>query len=654
MKQVHLIFKTHLDLGFTDTAARVTERYLDEFIPRALDLAEESRLAGKDRFIWSTGSWLIHEFLEHGDYRRMEKAIELGDIAWHALPFTTHTELLDASLLRLGLSLSRKLDERFGRKTIAAKMTDVPGHTRSMVPILAEAGIQLLHIGVNPASTVPDVPPIFRWVSPDGSELITIVEGSYGDVVSLPDGESAVATNFTGDNMGPHSLSSIGDVYRRLEEEFPGARVEATVLDEVAKAIIPYRDTLPMVTSEIGDTWIHGVGTDPTKVRRFRELGRLRQTWIANGLLEEQSELDQSFAWPLLKIAEHTWGMDEKTHLDDYEAYSGPSFGRLRESDKCKAFEASWSEQRAYIGDAIDALEGTPLQSMARETLDSSEPKYPRFDGFTRLAKQLDWQRTSHWQFQLGPEGAFCGLVHLKTGAVLASQACQLGTVRYQAFAATDYDRFCEQYVRGDYDWAIKDFTKPGIETLEVKAGVWSLCMKSLWQKGDRFYVEMEPNATVPLGCPRHFILEINAEEDALQLSLQWFNKAPNRLPEAIWFGFHFDEPLTGGYALRKLGSWVQPLDVVRNGNRNLHALDDLLICEDTKKRVRMASLDAPLVAMGEPSLLDFTNVIPDLTQGIAFNLYNNVWGTNFPMWFSDDARFRFSLSMERTEGNIE
>ena len=26
-------------------------------------------------------------------------------------------------------------------------------------------------------------------------------------------------------------------------------------------------------------------------------------------------------------------------------------------------------------------------------------------------------------------------------------------------------------------------------------------------------------------------------------------------------------------------------------------------------------------------------------------NLYNNVWGTNFPMWYEEDARFRFVLS---------
>ena len=38
---VHVVFKTHLDLGFTDTAARVTARYVHEYLPRAIALAEE-------------------------------------------------------------------------------------------------------------------------------------------------------------------------------------------------------------------------------------------------------------------------------------------------------------------------------------------------------------------------------------------------------------------------------------------------------------------------------------------------------------------------------------------------------------------------------------------------------------------------------------
>jgi hypothetical protein len=60
-----------------------------------------------------------------------------------------------------------------------------------------------------------------------------------------------------------------------------------------------------------------------------------------------------------------------------------------------------------------------------------------------------------------------------------------------------------------------------------------------------------------------------------------------------------------------------------------------------------METLDAPLVAPGEPSLLDFNNRQPDMSQGVQVNLFNNVWGTNFRMWFDDDARFRFALSVQ-------
>ena len=50
------------------------------------------------------------------------------------------------------------------------------------------------------------------------------------------------------------------------------------------------------------------------------------------------------------------------------------------------------------------------------------------------------------------------------------------------------------------------------------------------------------------------------------------------------------------------------------------------------------------LVAPGEPSLLNFSNRQPPLQHGMHVNLYNNVWGTNFPMWYAEDARFRFVL----------
>ena len=197
-RRIHLVFKTHLDIGFTDHAARVRRPYHEQFSPQAIATGEHFYAENAERpaFIWTTGAWLIHDHLATQDAdkrKRLERAIERGLIAWHGLPFTTHTELMSPALFRAGLSYAQALDERFGKTTIAAKMTDVPGHTLGMVPLMAEAGLKFLHLGVNSASPVPEVPPIFRWRAPDQSELVVMYQGSYGetDFPAGPDADSA-------------------------------------------------------------------------------------------------------------------------------------------------------------------------------------------------------------------------------------------------------------------------------------------------------------------------------------------------------------------------------------------------------------------------------------------------------------------------------
>ncbi len=155
LRKIIVLFKTHLDVGFTDLAANVVDRYMTEYIPRALDIAQELNLPGQERrFVWTTGSWLIAEYLRTAPAPRraaMENAIRRGDVSWHGLPFTLHSELADARLYDYGLGIARELDARYGIHTLGAKNTDVPGHTRAIVPHLARAGIRFLHIGVNAA-----------------------------------------------------------------------------------------------------------------------------------------------------------------------------------------------------------------------------------------------------------------------------------------------------------------------------------------------------------------------------------------------------------------------------------------------------------------------------------------------------------------------
>jgi len=94
------------------------------------------------------------------------------------------------------------------------------------------------------------------------------------------------------------------------------------------------------------------------------------------------------------------------------------------------------------------------------------------------------------------------------------------------------------------------------------------------------------------------------------------------------------------------MGQEISPLAVVENGNRHLHASGDYVVCRCSTASLLISALDSPLVAPGQRSLLNFNNSQPDMSEGVHFCLLNNLWGTNFPMWFEEDCRFRFKITL--------
>ena len=163
--------------------------------------------------------------------------------------------------------------------------------------------------------------------------------------------------------------------------------------------------------------------------------------------------------------------------------------------------------------------------------------------------------------------------------------------------------------------------------------------------------LDLPAEAHERFGAPGQLSIELvfPRGEPRVDFVVQWFDKPANRLPEAAWFSFVLpDHGLRWrrSWRMDKLGEWVSPLDVVRNGNRRLHAVGSGLCADDGRLAVSVETLDAPLVAPGRPSLIDFGNRQPDLRDGLHFNLHNNLWGTDFPQWYEDDALFRFSLRL--------
>ena len=234
-------------------------------------------------------------------------------------------------------------------------MTDVPGHTLGIVPLLAEAGVRFLHLGVNTASPPPEVPDLFRWRAPGGEEVVVMYQRSYGET-HFPDGFD------DGLELRPHQRQ-----YRAAERAADGRGLSrhapastrmprsAPRRSRTTRALLwARRDELPVVDVELGDSWIHGTASDPREARAVpRAAAALRRA----SQPKASTPARRAFGRGLTLVAEHTWGVDIKSYLRDETAWDRADFEAARTTDYRFAYaEASWAEQRAYLDAAVAAL----------------------------------------------------------------------------------------------------------------------------------------------------------------------------------------------------------------------------------------------------------------------------------------------------------
>jgi hypothetical protein len=656
VRRVLVMFKCHFDAGFIDTQAAVVHKYFSQYFPAAIQIAQQSRQPGNHRYVWTTGSWLLYEYLEQAssqDRRIMERAIADGDIAWHAIPFSWQTEMMDPSMIAASIALSHSLDRRFGRTTTGAKMTDVPGHTRGIVSPLATEGVKFLDIGVNDASTPAEVPPLFVWKNTAGASLVVMYHHGYGGVTRVPGSDLAIAVVVRGDNSGPHSPEEIAKIYSDLSSQFPNAQIVASNLTEIANAVEPFRANLPVLTQEIGDTWIYGVASDPLKVARYRELARLRRSWIARGAFQSGDATDILLLRRVLLEAEHTWGTDTKTWLD-FDHYTPADLAKMLDTKNYKVVEFSWTEKRQDLSDGI-ALLPENLRGEARTRIESLTPQQPQLrDAATRPPGQEI--ETEHFIVALSPEtGAISRLHNKTTGYDWAAPDHPLALLTYQTLSPDDYARFFANYIISTADWAKKDFGKPNIERFGAESREWHPALSHLETaedaQGHHLLAQLQIHAPEALAAgraafPQAMFLELTfpRDEPVVHLDFSWFNKPATRMPEALWLTFHPNTTDQQGWTMDKSGEPISPFDVAVAGSRHLHAVSTSFGYRSEGRSFTVETLDAPLIALGERSPLNFSRAQPDLSGGIHCNLFNNAWGTNYIMWFGENMRFPFRL----------
>ncbi len=620
------VFKTHFDIGFTELSSEVVARYSGKMIKDVIKTCNDTYPLGEKLcYKWTMSAWPLVQMLEHaeeGDRKAAEELIARGQLLWHALPFTTHTECCGVEDFVRGFDFARELCKRYHKPfPIAAKMTDVPGHTGFLVEALAKAGVKFLHLGCNPACTPPEVPMLFWLESKDGGRVLTFYNKTYGSSVLPPKNWPYPVwfnMNQTNDNIGPQDA--------RVIEELVAAAGENELvigsLDDVYRELLPHLgEEVPVVKSELADAWIHGVGTYPKEVG---ELRRVRERLAAASKVQAREKvfdarlekLFQSAYADLLLFSEHTWGLDVKTHLGAPK-YKKADFTAERGDPRYKKLELSWDEQRDRVRRAEKAAE--EIESILGIAGEKARPSAGE-GANAALSLRADKK----------------GNVEILSNGERLLKICG---AEYRIAGSEEMCRFLRAYVRRFPVWAIFDYGR--VEYPECEGELFLPVSAEVEKRADGLTVThfYDERAAKEFGWAEKTVTTYKVENGRVRVR---FEVEACATPYAESASLKF-LPAEKGISINKLGGMVDPAkDVAVDANHVAFCTERFVdLNGDT---LAVLSKDAALVSMGEDLLFKFHRRNEARGKAFYFNLFNTMWGTNFPQWIEGKLAYEFEI----------
>eukprot|EP00043_Microstomoeca_roanoka_P020970 m.254644 g.254644 ORF g.254644 m.254644 type:complete len:721 (-) comp18355_c0_seq1:279-2441(-) len=668
---VHVVQTCHLDVGFALTAAGELDNYR-KYLVEAQNISLQMKQMGNPKgagLIFTTHPYVVSLLLDcppamgftcPNDQERAAiiAGLQQGNIVMQAFPHNSETATMPSDLFLAAIQLGKDLAAQLNiSEPTVLTQRDVPGATRGMIPLLVQAGIKGYSEGVNTASLPPAVPRVFVWRDePSGTEILASVHPfgyggiSVSDCIIVDGFDHVLCPDYNGDNAGPWDMLQIVEHWQQLQTEFPDADIIPSSFDTYFGLLETVKDKLPVVTSEIADTWIYGIASDPLKNIQYRALTRARTACIADGKCNADDVVMRNFTRLLLKNPEHTWGGDVKTYLKDTTNWLNKDFHALQyTADNFLTIAGMWQEQRDWgLTYSMQAVPSShPLSAYITNELSGTDPSLPSLEGFTKLGNVEAALQLGGFTVAFNAStGALNTLVDSK-GRAWASASNQLGTFEYKIHSATEYNNFFNLYaqrINGQIpSYFPEDFGKPGLynnpiiaNTTIVYTPVQSAYVKNDTQAGEIILELQAPNVALlqdSYGIPDSVWLHYTFNVSSINVSVVLSNKTATRLPESAWFRFSPVVSNSSGWTMDKLADTaMNPLDVVINGSRHLHAIWDGVKHSDG---LTLLSPDTPLLSWGDtnPFPTPSGSWLPDLNLGVNFCFFDNIWGTNYIMW---------------------
>ena len=621
------VFKTHVDIGFTDLPQKVLEKYSTKMLVDAITTCEQTADNIKEeRFVWTLPAYPLYRAFRHASEdvkKRCEKLIANDQLKWHALPFTLRSEFFSKDELQNALSYSKKLAERFNKPMpIAAKMTDVPGHTQAIVDVLCENGVKFLHLGCNPASTTPDVPVLFWWESKNKNRILVYYNKDYGSSILPPEGWNYpvhLALIQTGDNCGVQSYTVIDELKQQALEAYPDAKFTTGTLDDFASEILKCDlSDLPVICGELGDSWIHALGAFPESTAKIRQARSIFKELDKNKDLTGDGRyylLKEKYYENALLFGEHSGGVDTKRYLAN-RVYNKAELREMLKSDMYTYANQGWNEERQWATDCLDAAnEAKKLYAPATD-------------------KTVSVTDNEYWKLSF--EKGLIAAQNKTSGEKI------IFDYLYEIIGKKRMEKYLDDYLRLKVDWSIEDFGRkayPDVDDAEFGLVLSDVDITDSFIEAK--YTTPE-KSVVEYGNSGDIKIKAGITGKQLLVSIEICAKEPTTYIEGGHFILNFEKPFKE-IIVQKSGIEINPdIDVVLGANRGIFAVDEYVKVNG----VKVNPVHTPLVSFGESKIYrcccgDYKQ---SKTPKVVFNLFNNMWGTGNPQWITGSYKFDFCL----------
>ena len=339
--EIYILHHSHVDIGYTHVQTEVERKHW-QYFKQVIDLARKTAdYPAGSAFKWNVEVlWAVDSFLKQAspaDKQAFADAVKKGWIGLDALYGNELTALCRPEELVHLVDYAQMLRQRFDVTIDSAMITDVPGYTWGIVPVLAQSGVKYFSVGPNRGhrigytlSTWGDKP--FYWESPSGRDSIlcwVAGEGySFFHSGRLDGGRLFDYLKRLGNSEYPYDMIqlrySIGgdngppdpdmsDFVKEWNEKYAYPKlVVATTTEMFREFERRYASQVPKVRGDFTPYWEDGAGSSATETAINREAAeRLVQTETLWAMLNPAGYPAEQFqeAWRnVILYDEHTWG----------------------------------------------------------------------------------------------------------------------------------------------------------------------------------------------------------------------------------------------------------------------------------------------------------------------------------------------------------